>query len=101
MKLIIEITTSRVKYAFDQSCAVVLSDSEVRAYDAAGDLMVIISDMNEVNSRIVNAGLPDGETLETFVGDKYLFEGAVLLSNPDYVPPPVREEEFAPSETLN
>lgn len=92
MELIIETSTNRVKYAYPDSYIVAIGSAMTTIVDEFGKPITIIADMNTGTAYTVTGDLPEGETLDTFVGDKYLLSSGVWSNNPDYIAPTSSEE---------
>ena len=87
MKIIVSKENNAAKYAFNDGDTVVIGSIMTTVVDSFGKPVDVIHDMKAATANVITANLPLGETIKTFVGDKYLLIAGVYSVNPDYVAP--------------
>lgn len=93
MKVIVEKSTGLLKYAFDDTDTVVLGNKNSVMVDEDGVPKQHILDMNKTTAMLRTIeSLPDEETVDEFVGNKYKLVGNSVILNEDFVPPPAPVE---------
>lgn len=93
MKFVVMKESDLIKWAFDDETMVIVGARATTAVNADGLAVNTIMDIHADNAWLLAGDLPEGESLITFVGDKYLFNGGNLTLNPDFVAPPTGGEE--------
>lgn len=86
MQIIVNKENNVVKYVFENTDLIIIGSGMTTVVSDVGKPVMSINDMNRSNAEFVSVDLPEGETIETFVGDKYLYVEGQWLHNPDYIP---------------